>query len=126
MLTLISGVRSTPACSRSGRSQLNTHTPLTQRSQSGLTLLSRHIVLDAVRETSTHTHNSPGNVRSQSSPLAEPLWTDPGQKEWNWCAPAYLHVAKRLGVGGGVHATQFEKKPAPRSGSSYTFELSWK
>ena len=29
------------------------------------------------------THNSSGNIRSQSSQLAKPLWTDPGIKKWN-------------------------------------------
>ena len=29
------------------------------------------------------TRDSSGNTRPQSSQLAEPLWTDPGLKEWN-------------------------------------------
>ena len=28
-------------------------------------------------------YNLSGNTRSQSSQLAEALWTDPGMKEWN-------------------------------------------
>ena len=58
---------------------MNTHTPLTQRSRSGLTLpLSRHSV-GTYLETSLHANWS-GNARPQSSQLAEPLWTDPGLK----------------------------------------------
>ena len=61
------------------RSHLNTHTPMTQRSRSGLTVpLSTHSVGN-YPETSSHA-NSSGNTGSQSSQLAEPLWTDPGFK----------------------------------------------
>ena len=92
VLTLLLGVRSTPvlpqwhvkdpghsAKSAGGRLHLKTHTPLTQRSRSGLTmLLSRHRVGTSLE---AHSHaNSSGNTRSQSSQLAEPLWTDPGLK----------------------------------------------
>ena len=56
---------------------LNTHTPLSQRSQSGLTvLLSRHSV-GTYQETSSH---ATCQVRSQLTHLAEPLWTYPGIK----------------------------------------------
>ena len=41
------------------------------------------------------TRNSSGNTRSQSSQLAEPLWTDPGLKEWNSRARANLHFKKK-------------------------------
>ena len=59
------------AKSAGGRLHLNSHTPLTQRSRSGLTMpLSRHGV--------GLTRNSSGNTRLQSSQLAKPLWTDPG------------------------------------------------
>ena len=58
------------------RLHLNTHIPLTQRSQSGLSmLLSRHS-MEHIRKRS-HTQLS-GNIRLQSSQLAEPPWTDPG------------------------------------------------
>ena len=30
------------------------------------------------------TCNSSGNTRSESSQLAEPLWTEPCLKKWNW------------------------------------------
>ena len=61
--------------STGGRLHLNTHTPLTQRSRSGLTMpLSRHSVGIEL------TRNSSRNSRSQSSQLAEPLWTGPDLK----------------------------------------------
>ena len=55
--------------------QLNTHTPLTQRNRSGLTMpLSRHSA-GTYPETSSH-RNLSGNIRQQSSQLADSLWTD--------------------------------------------------
>ena len=41
-------------------------------------MLSRHVV--GSYQENELTRNSPGNIRSQSSQLAEPLWTDPGLK----------------------------------------------
>ena len=90
---LLFGVRSTPvlpqwhvkdpghsAKSAGGRLHRKMHTPLTQRSRSGLTRpLSRHSV-GIYQETSSHTTRQGTNTRSQSSQLAEPLWTDPGLK----------------------------------------------
>ena len=65
-----------------GRLHLNMHTPLTQRSQSGLTMpLSRHS-----ESGNELTHNSTGNTLSQSSQLAEPPWTDPGLKNVEFVA----------------------------------------
>ena len=65
--------------SAGGRLHLNLHTPLTQRSRSGLTMpLSRHTVGNY--QENELTSNSSGNTRSQSFQLAEPLWTDPGLK----------------------------------------------
>ena len=56
------------------------HTPLTQRSCSGLIMpLSRHSV-GAYQETNELTRNLSGNTHPQSFQLAEPLWTDPGGK----------------------------------------------
>ena len=86
------GVRSTPvlpqwhvkdpghtAKSVGVRLHLNTHTSLTQRSRSGLILpLFRQSVGN--RSGNELTRNSSGNTRSQSSQLAELLWTDPGLK----------------------------------------------
>ena len=42
------------------RLQLNTHAPLTQRSRSGLTMLSKHIV--GTYQGNEITRNSPGNI----------------------------------------------------------------
>ena len=62
------------------RLHLNTNTPLTRRSRSELTMpLYRHGV-GTYRETSSHATRSSGNTQSQSSQLAEPLWTDSGQR----------------------------------------------
>ena len=65
-----------------GRLHLNTHTALTQRSRSELTMpLSRHS--NGNLFGNEHTRNLSGNIRPQCSQLAEPLWTDSGVKEWN-------------------------------------------
>ena len=64
------------AKSASGGLHLNTHTPLTQRSRSGLTMpLFTHSV-GTYQETSSHATRQ----GTQSSQLTEPLWTDPGIK----------------------------------------------
>ena len=75
-VTAVAGKRSGhSAKSAGGRLHLNTHTPLTHRSRSGLTIpLSRHSVGNEL------TRNSSGNTRLQSSQLAEPPWTDLGLK----------------------------------------------
>ena len=92
MCCLLFGVCSTPVLpqwhvkypghstkSAVGRLHLNTHTSLTHRSRSGLTMpLSRQSV-EIYQETSSHATPS-GNARSQLSQHAEPLWTDPGLK----------------------------------------------
>ena len=54
------------------------HTLLTQQSQSGLTMLSKHGV--GTYQGNELTRNSSGNTQPQLSQLAEPLWTDPGIK----------------------------------------------
>ena len=60
-----------------GRLHLDMHTPLTQQSRSGQSmLLSRHNV-GTYPETSSHLS---GNIWLQSSQLTEPQWTDPGMK----------------------------------------------
>ena len=56
----------------------NTHTHLTQRSRSGLTMLSRHSV--GTYQGNKLTRTSSGKCQPQLSQLAEPLWTDPGAK----------------------------------------------
>ena len=65
------------AKSADGRLHLNTLSPLTKRSRSGLTM--------PLSSYSVGTYHKPGpqaqgNNRPQSSQLAEPLWTDPGLK----------------------------------------------
>ena len=63
--------------SGSGRLHLNSQTPLTQRSRSGLTMpLSRRSL--GTYSGNELTRNSSGNTQPQSSQQAEPLWTDPG------------------------------------------------
>ena len=66
------------AKSAGGRLHLNAHTPLTRRSLSGLTMLSRHSV--GTYQGNELTRNSLGKTRPQSSQLAESLWTDPDLK----------------------------------------------
>ena len=67
------------AKSAGGRLHLNTHTPLAQRSLSGLTMpLSKHSV--GTYPETAHTQLVTETFGSQSSQLAEPLWTDPSLK----------------------------------------------
>ena len=54
------------------------HITLTQRSRTGLTMLSMHSV--GTCNGNELTGNSSGYTRPQSSQLTEPLWTDPGLK----------------------------------------------
>ena len=63
------------AKSAGGRLHLNMHTPLTQRSWSGLTMLLPSHSVGTHQEMSSH-----ATRQAQSSQLAEPLWTDPGLK----------------------------------------------
>ena len=94
-----------------GRLHRNMHTPLTQRSRSGLTMpLSRNSV-GTYPETSSRSLS--GNFRPQSSELPEPLWTDPGMKEWNKCTQANLHLKKkkrRRGMNGRTIAQSSRKR----------------
>ena len=59
------------------RRHLNTHTPLTQQRQSGLTMLSRHSM--GTFQGNKHTELIKEHLALLSQ-LAEPLWTDPGIK----------------------------------------------
>ena len=79
-VTAVARKRPRPFCQkRRWQVTPNTHTPLTQRSRSGLTIpLSRQRV-GTYAETSSHA-TCQGTFRPQSSQLAEPLWTDPGIK----------------------------------------------
>ena len=70
------------ATSAGGRLHLKTHTPLTQRSRSGMTMpLCRPSV--GTLSGNELTRNSSGNTRLQSSQLAKPLWTNSGVKKRN-------------------------------------------
>ena len=60
---------------------------MAQQSQSGLTMLSRHRV--GTHQGSELTRNSSGNIRLQSSQLAQPLWTDPWPKREEEAVPHY-------------------------------------
>ena len=73
-----------------GRLHRNMHTSMAQQSQSGLTMLSRHNV-----GTCQEKRADMQLVRKlpQSSQLAEPLWTDPGQ---NWSEEAGLNLKNFL------------------------------
>ena len=66
------------AKSAGGRLQIITHTFLTQQSWSGLTALFRRNFWTS--QGNELTCNLSGNTHPQLSQLAEPLWTDPGQK----------------------------------------------
>ena len=61
-----------------GRLHLKMHTRLTKRSRIGLTILLPRQCGDLSRNELTH--NLSGNIRPQSSRLADPLWTDPDVK----------------------------------------------
>ena len=66
------------AKSAGDRLHLNTHTPLTQRSRTGLIMPLAGIVWEPIGKRA-HTQLVK-NFRPQSSPLAKPLWTDSGIK----------------------------------------------
>ena len=97
--------------SAGGRLQLNTHSPLTQRSRSGLTMLSR-LVRESIRENEL-TRNSSGNTRPQSSQLAEPPWTDPGEKKFDKCVRDDFHFQNN-GQLGNESPNLPPRIPAPR------------
>ena len=102
---LFFGVRSTPvllqwrvkdlghsAKSAVGRLHLDTHTPLTQRSRSGLTMpLCRHSVEPIKKWAHTQL------VRQHSATVISVRWATMDwswPKEWNWCARANLCFKK--------------------------------
>ena len=74
------------------RLQLNTRTSLTQWSWTRLTMLSRHRV--GSNQGNKLKCNSSRSARPQMSRLAQPLWTNPWPKEWNWFAQDDLHFKK--------------------------------
>ena len=122
------------AKSPGGRLHLNTHTPLTQRSQSGLAMLSRHTMGTYLGNELTS--NSSGNTWLQSSQLTEPLWTDPYLKsvtgmhkvistykaqsgsEWSNLLPKSLQVRK---MSYHHHHSCHEKKKNPHYLHNYSY-----
>ena len=97
------------------RLHLNTHTPLTHRSRSGLTMpLSRQTWDLSGNEL---TRNSSGNTRSQSSQLAQPLWTDPGLKSGISVRELYIYKPRYT-------TYQFKKKKQNLSGHTVCARLS--
>ena len=66
--------------SAGGRLHQDMHTPLTQQSWSGLTMLMSRHGEGTYQEMNELTCNSSRNTQSQSSKLAESLWTNPGVK----------------------------------------------
>ena len=81
-----------------GRLYLNTHAPLTQSSQSGLTmLLSRHNV-GTYPETSLHATCQGTFGHSHPTRWATLDWSWP--KEWNQCIWPNFHFKKKRGAGG--------------------------
>ena len=80
------------AKSTGGRLHLNTHTPLTEPSRSGLTrLLSGHSVGTFFRNELTRVLS--GNIQPQTSQIAEPLWSDPDLKSGiSACELTYTHT----------------------------------
>ena len=94
---------SNAAKSAGGRLHLNTHTPLTQRIRSGLTMpRSGHTV--RTYQGNELTRNSSGNTRSQSSQLAEPLWIDPVLKSGISVRELISTLTKEKKGGGGAQA----------------------
>ena len=67
------------AKSAGGRLHVDTHTPLTYRNRSELTMLLSRYSVGTYQKTSSQ-GNSSGNTRPQSSQVADPLCTDPGLK----------------------------------------------
>ena len=81
--------------SAGGRLHLNTRTPLTQRSRIGLTMsLSRQSV-GTYQGTSLYATRQGTLGHGRLSSLSHFMWTDPGTKEWNYCARANLHFKKK-------------------------------
>ena len=85
-----------PVKGASGRSNPNTHTPLTQRSRCGLTMLSRHSV-ETIRKKRAHSETL---GHSRLSPMSHcglilAKKKKKREKKLNWCARADLHFKKK-------------------------------
>ena len=111
--------------SAGGRLHLNTHTPLIQRSRSGLTMpLSRHSV--GTYPYNELTRNLSGNIRPQSSQLAEPLWTDSGLKSGISVREGISTYKQTKSAGGEWMAEHSPKIVASEKKASSTTKHSWK
>ena len=95
------------AKSAGGRLHLNTHTPLTQRSRSGLTMLPRHSV--EVYQGNELTRSSSGNdSHSHFSLLSQRGLIHP--ETWDWRARAELRLKKKAQVRNESSNIQEKKK----------------
>ena len=95
------------AQSAGGRLHLNTHTPLTQRSRSGLTMLPRHSV--EVYQGNELTRSSSGNdSHSHFSLLSQSGLIHP--ETWDWRARAELRLKKKAQVRNESSNIQEKKK----------------
>ena len=123
---LLFGVLSTPvlpqwhvkdpghsARSTGGRLHLNTHTPLTQRSQSWLTVQAWCGNLSG----NELTRNSSGNTRLQSFQLAELRWTKPGVKSGISVRKLISTLKKKKRT--GEECRTFSQSPRTRRKSHY-------
>ena len=105
------------AKSSGGRFHLNTHSPVTKRSRSGLTTpLSRHSV-GTYPETSSHV-TCQGRFMPQSSKLVEPPWTDPGLKSGISVRKLIsTSKKKKKSAGGGINGRTCSQNPRKREES---------
>ena len=104
--------------SAGGRFYLNTHTPLTQRSRSGLTMpMSRHSV--GTLSGNELIRNSSGYTWSQSSQLAEPMWTDPGLKSGISMRELISTLNKKKKRRQGMNCRTFSQNPRTRGKSHH-------
>ena len=106
-----------------GRLHLNTHTPLTHLSWSGLTIpLSRQ---SGNLSGNKLTCNLSGNTWLQSSQLAEPPWTDPGLKSGISVRKLISTFKKRKkSCRQGMNCRSFSLNPCTQGKSHHHYELS--
>ena len=97
------------AKSAGGTLHLNMQTPLTQWSQSWLTVLSGHSA--GIYQGNKLTHNSSENTWLQLSHLAEPLWTDSGLKSWIGVCELISTKKKKKNRRWGMNRWTFPKSP---------------
>ena len=103
------------AKSAGGRLHLNTNTPLTHRSQSGLCRCPGR-VWEFIRKRA-HTQLVT-KTRSQSSQLAEPLWADPGRKS-GISLRELISTKKKKKRRRGINCRTFSQNPRTREKSHH-------